>query len=139
MNHQLVQLKIKKEEYGFTLLEVMVAMSIIAIALMAMLGSQSQSLSLANEAKFSTTSTLLAQSKIAEIEAEKPEDLTSISGDFGEDFPNYRWDLTVNDIAFPGSEEVTDYLKQIDLNISWGVDKQYQYRLRLYRFVPKGS
>ncbi|MBW1764014.1 MAG: prepilin-type N-terminal cleavage/methylation domain-containing protein [Deltaproteobacteria bacterium] len=137
MNHQLVPFKMKKKEYGFTLLEVMVAMSIIAIALMAMLGSQSQSLSLANEAKFSTTSTLLAKSKIAEIEAEKPENLTSVSGNFGEDFPNYQWDLMVNDVALPGSEEVTDYLKQIDLNISWGVDKQYQYQLRLYRFVPK--
>ena len=54
---------------GFTLLEVMVAMAIIAIALTAVLGSQSKSLSLASEAKFSTTVALLAQSKMAEIEA----------------------------------------------------------------------
>jgi prepilin-type N-terminal cleavage/methylation domain-containing protein len=54
----------KRKSFGFTLLEVMVAMSIIAIALTAVLGSQSQSVSLASEAKFNTTAPLLAQSKI---------------------------------------------------------------------------
>ena len=83
------------EPAGFTLLEVMVAMAIIAIALTAVFGSQSQSLTLASEAKFSTTAAFLAQSKMAEIEAQKPEDLTSDSGDFGEDFPGYLWELSL--------------------------------------------
>jgi len=122
---------------GFTLLEVMVAMAIIAIALTAVLGSQSQSLSLASEAKFSTTVALLAQSKMAEIEAEKPEDLTSDSGDFGDDYPGYRWDKSVNDVTFDEPEGVSDHLKQIDLTVSWEDNDQYVYRLRLYRFVPK--
>ena len=120
---------------GFTLLEVMVAMAIIAIALTAVLGLQSQSLSLASEAKFSTTVAFLAQSKMAEIEAQKPEDLTSDSGDFGEDFPGYRWDLSVNDVTLDEPEGVSDHLKQIDLTISWEEYDQYQYRLRLYRLV----
>ena len=122
---------------GFTLLEVMIAISIIAIALTAVLGSQSQSLSMASEAKFSTTAALLAQHKMAELELEDPQDLTSDSGDFGEDFPNYQWEVTVSNAIFPGAEEVSDNLKQIDLEISWGEDDLYQYRLRLYRFVPK--
>jgi general secretion pathway protein I len=54
----------RKENRGFTLLEVMVAIALIAIALTAVLGSQSQSVSLAGEARFNTTATLLAQSKI---------------------------------------------------------------------------
>jgi general secretion pathway protein I len=122
---------------GFTLLEVMVAMAIIAIALTAVLGSQSQSLSLASEAKFSTTAALLAQSKMAEIEAEKPEDLTSDSGDFGEDYPGYRWDKSVNDMTFDEPEGISDHLKRIDLIISWEESDRYKYRLRLYKFVPK--
>lgn len=122
---------------GFTLLEVMVAMAIIAIALTAVLGSQSQSLSLASEAKFSTTAAFLAQSKMAEIEAEKPEDLTSDSGDFGEDFPGYRWDLTVNDVTLDEPEGVSDHLKQIDLTVSWEEHDQYRYSLKLYRFSQK--
>ena len=122
---------------GFTLLEVMIAMAIIAITLVAVFGSQSQSLSLANEAKFNTTAALLAQSKMAEVETLDPGDLVSGSGDFGEDFPDYHWDLTVSDITFAGAEEVSEHLKQIDLSLSYGEHGKYRYRLKLYRFVPK--
>ncbi|NVL90261.1 MAG: prepilin-type N-terminal cleavage/methylation domain-containing protein [Desulfobacterales bacterium] len=122
---------------GFTLLEVMVAMAIIAIALTAVLGSQSQSLSLAGEAKFNTTAVFLAQHKMAEIEAGDPHDLVSDSSDFGEDFPSYRCDLKVSDVLFEVPEKISDHLKQIDLTISWEEHDQYKYSLRLYRFVPE--
>ena len=129
----------KRKSFGFTLLEVMVAMAIIAIALTAVLGSQSQSVSLASEAKFNTTAPLLAQSKIAEIEVAEQDDLAGGSGDFGEDFPGYTWELSVEDIVFEEPENVSDLLKRIDLKVSWGEEELYQYRLRLYRFFPKSS
>lgn len=128
---------INDKSFGFTLLEVMVAVAIIAIALVAVLGLQSQSVSLASEAKFSTTAALLAQGKMAEMESEDQDDLTSDAGDFGEDFPDYRWDMKVSDVTLVEPEEVSDYLKQIDLTISWGEDGLYRYSLRLYRFVPE--
>jgi general secretion pathway protein I len=121
---------------GFTLLEVMIALAIIATALIAVLGSQSQSLSLASETKFSTTAIFLAQHKMAELEAEDPTGLSADSGDFGEDFPGYQWSLTVSDVASVEPENVSDYLKQLDLTVSWGADGVYQYSLRLFRFVP---
>jgi general secretion pathway protein I len=121
---------------GFTLLEVMIAVAVIAIALMAVFGSQSQSLMLASEAKFNTTAALLAQKKMAEIEVKRPLEPGSASGDFGEDFPGYEWDLRVDDVSFTGASTV-EYLKQVDLTVLWGDREQYQYRLRLYRFVPK--
>jgi general secretion pathway protein I len=123
---------------GFTLLEIMFAVSIIAISVVAVFGSQSQSLSLANEAKFNTTASLLAQSKMAETEAIKYEDLMSGSGDFGEDFPEYQWNLTAEDLEFSGIEE-TKHLKQIDLTVSYGQTGRYRYNLRLYRFVPEAE
>ena len=122
---------------GFTLLEVMVAIAVIAIALTAALGSQSQSLSIASEAKFYTTATLLARQKMAEIDAGYLEDLSTDSGDFGEEFPNYRWEMTVNDALYPVSEEASENLSQVDLVVSWGDNDLYKYRLRLYRFVPE--
>ena len=122
---------------GFTLLEVMIAVAIIAIALMAVLGSQSQGLSLAGESRFNRTATLLAQGKMAEVEAVKDQrDLSSGSGDFGDEFPGYTWQLSVQDVLFEGVERLSDRLKQIDLEVSWGSDGLYQYRLRLYRFFP---
>jgi len=115
----------------------MIAIAIIAITLVAVFGSQSQSLSLANEAKFSTTAALLAQNKMAEIETADSKDLSSDSGDFGDSFPNYYWNITVNDVSSVDADKALGYLKQIDLNLFYGEDRQYHYRLRLYRFVPK--
>ncbi|MBL7226074.1 MAG: prepilin-type N-terminal cleavage/methylation domain-containing protein [Desulfobacteraceae bacterium] len=125
---------------GFTLLEVMIAVAIIAIALMAVLGSQSQGLSLAGESIFNRTASLLAQGKMAEIEAVKDQrDLNSDSGNFGDEFPGYTWQLSVHEVLFDGAEKLSDRLKQIDLEVSWGSDELYQYRLTLYRFFPEGT
>ncbi|MFC1534076.1 prepilin-type N-terminal cleavage/methylation domain-containing protein [Thermodesulfobacteriota bacterium] len=129
----------KRTEQGFTLLEVMVALSIIAIALTAVLGMQSQSLSLASEAKFGTTASLLAQGKIAEIETLNTEDLVSSSGDFGEDFDGYSWQIEVNNVVLESTEGIFRHLRQIDLKVSWGESEQYQYDLRLYRFIPEAG
>jgi len=126
------RLHLNHAKAGFTLLEVMVAMAIVAIALTAVLGSQAQSVSMAGEARFNTTGPLLAQMKMAEIEMKKSEDLTSDSGDFGEDFPGYCWDMTVRDFVLPGTESTSSGLKQIDLDISWTSRPGYQYKLRLY-------
>ena len=126
----------KNRGSGFTLLEVMVSLSIIAIALTALLATQSQGLSLAGETKFSTVASLLAQSKMAEFEGMKAEDRMSDSGEFGEDFPDYFWEMEVSEVSFPGDEEFTDYLRQIDLSIYRGEKKHYQYGLRLYEFIP---
>ncbi|MBW1691929.1 MAG: prepilin-type N-terminal cleavage/methylation domain-containing protein [Deltaproteobacteria bacterium] len=129
-------LQSSKKISGFTLLEVMIAVTIIAIVLVAVFGSQSQSLSLANDAKFNTTAALLAQRKMAEVEIGNFQDLSSSSGDFGEDFPEYQWELTVSEVPLPGTGEV-EYLKQVDLIVFWGDQDQYRYGLRLYRFVPR--
>jgi general secretion pathway protein I len=105
--------------------------------LMAVLGSQSQSVSLAGEARFNTTAALLAQSKMAEIESQNPEDLTADSGDFGEDFPGYTWKLAVSNVTLDRPENVSDHLKQVDLTVAWGEDEEFLYALRIYRFFQK--
>ena len=118
----------------------MIAVSVISIALVAVLGSQTQGLSLANESRFNTTATFLAQGKMAEIESTKePGKLTSDSGDFGEDFPNYFWEQSVNDVSFQGADQISSRLKRIDLTVFWGSERRYPYHLRLYRFLPKGN
>jgi len=119
---------------GFTLLEVMIAVALLAIALTTLLGSQSQSVSFANSAKFETIAALLAQSKMSEIAVQDKDELNSGSGDFGEDYPGYAWEVTVSDISIEGVENISDYLKQVDLTVTWGV---YNYNVRLYQYVAE--
>ena len=129
----------KEKPAGFTLLEVMFALAVIAATLVVVLGSQSQGLSLATETKFTTTAIFLAQHKMAELEAGNSADLSGDSGDFGEDFPGYRWELEVSDPPSVEPEGVSDYLRQVDLTVSWGEDSSYEYKVRLYRFVGKSD
>ena len=117
---------------GFTLLEVMIAVALIAIALTTLLGSQSQSVFFANSAKFETMAALLAQSKMSEITIQAADSLSSDSGDFGEDYPGYGWEATVSDVTIEGLGAISDYLKQIDLAVTWGT---LSYNLRLYHYV----
>lgn len=132
-----------KGKNGFTLLEVMVSLAIVAVVLVSLLISQSQSVSLQDEIKFNTTAVMLAQKKISEIELEETDKLNSDNGDFGEDFPDYSWEVIVQDLALPDSlseymelEDFTKYLQQVDVIIYRGEEKMSQYNIRLYRFVP---
>ncbi len=118
---------------GFTLLEVLIAVALIAIALTTLLGSQSQSVSFANSAKFETMAALLAQSKMSEI-ALQQETLASDSGDFGDEYPGYAWEVEVSDISIEGVDNISDYLKQVDLTVTWGV---FSYNVRLYHYVAE--
>lgn len=121
---------------GFTLLEVMVAMAVIAIALTALLGSHSQSVSLAAEAKFNTTVALLAQQKMTELELAGFGDLNYDAGDFGENFPGYRWEVRIGNPNLPGYEDFGKYIRQIDLILFWGEGSQYSYTVTLFQVNP---
>jgi len=112
---------------GFTLLEVMIAMAILAIALVAAFQSQSQSISMSGQARFLTTASLLAQGKMAELEALKLENVVSDSGDFGEDYPDYAWQVDVADTE-------QESLKKIKLTVrNERLVANNAYTLVLYR------
>lgn len=112
---------------GFTLLEVMVAMSILAMALVAVFYMQSQSISMAGEARFLTTASLLAQRKMAEIEADQSMDNKSQDGDFAPDYPAYSWTVKVTDTQIAK-------LKKIEVNVFHNVlATGGNYQLVLYR------
>ena len=121
---------------GFTLLEVMIAVAIMAIALTALLGSQSQSVSFASSARFEINSALLAQGKMSEMIMLDPEDLRSDSGDFGDDYPGYAWEATVSDVSMEGIDDLSAYLKQIDLTVTWS---GYSYTIRLFHYIHAGN
>ena len=116
---------------GFTLLEVMIAMAILAIALVAVFSSQTQSISMSGNARFTTTATLLAQSKMVEYEAMAPGNVRSGNGNFGDDFPDYVWQAEVSDTD-------RDLLRKIEVTVSnQRLGKNNSYRLSLYRVIAE--
>lgn len=111
----------KSDSRGFTLLEVIIAIAILAIALTSLFGSQSQSLSLAIEARFNVTASFLAQEIIAEYEASLRE-FVDDEGDFGENFPGFTWRVEVSnaDLAdLEGLGELQPPLERVELTINW--------------------
>ena len=126
--------RMRHKPEGFTLLEVMIAVAVLAIALSAVLGLQSRSLTLAAESRFHTTAALLAQGKMAQLAVVELGGLASDSGDFGDVFSGYAWRLSIQNADLPGLDKMKGRLKRIDLAVTCGEGTLYSYDLRLYRF-----
>ena len=118
---------------GFTLIEMMVAVSIIAIVLLAVYRLHSQTLLMNLSARFYTVAPLLAQNKLAELETSTISELLEGSGDFGEDYTGYNWEISINDIESEPLESTADKLKQIDIKVIFN-QGELSYDLRTYRF-----
>jgi len=120
---------------GFTLLEVMIAMAILAIALTSLFGSQTTSVALAAETRFNIQAPLLARMQLARFQSK--EDIVSDSGDFDDEFPGFKWELQVEDAVFQESEiasleQLNDKLQHLILIVRWG-DELYTYQLDSYQ------
>jgi type II secretion system protein I len=99
---------------GFTLLEVLISLLIIAIVLISCLRAQNQSIRLYTLSRDMTIATILARQKMGEIENEAtgfPE-LGEEEGDFEEQFPGFTWKKAVSVTPF---EEA----RRVDLSIVW--------------------
>lgn len=95
---------------GFTLLEVLVAMAILALTLTTLGGSSAMSFQKSNYARHITVATLLARSKMLDIELELEKDgfvstEQSSHGDFSEEgHKSMRWKALVRPVEFDVSQ-----------------------------------
>jgi len=121
------------QKKGFTLLEVMVALSIIAIVLVSVYRMHAQTVSMNNEVRFYVTAPMLAQIKMAEIKSESLEDIGDDSGDYGDEFPDYRWNIVIDDVESTALGNIAKDLKKIDLLVSFNND-EFTYNLRAYKY-----
>ena len=117
---------------GFTLMEVMVALSVVAIALLAIYRMHSQTLFMNARGRFGTMATMLAREKLADIDASKLADITSDSGDFGADYPGYTWHFETETINSDLLKDDGPVLKRIDLTIEFNGGESV-FHLTTYR------
>jgi general secretion pathway protein I len=123
---------------GFTLLEVMISLAIIAIALIAIYSTYTQTISLNVEQRFNTTAPLLAAKIVSDFESRPRDDLTDESGEFGPEFPGYTWDAVVETIASETLDTVAEDMRSIAVTISFNAD-EFVYRVRTIRFMRSGE
>ena len=97
---------------GFTLLEVVVALSILAVTFVVLLGLRNRDILQHQEARSITRATLLAQKKISEVEMGDFPSLGAFSGDFPEPDDRFNWTQTVTPTPF-------DFARQVDVVVAW--------------------
>ena len=121
---------------GFTLLEIMVCLSIMSIVLVAVYRMHSQTLLMNRSTQFYTTAPLLAQRRLTEVELNDSSNFSQGSGDFGDEYPGYSWSMSVSEVLLSEPETAPEDLKRVDIKISYNQD-ELVYNLRTYRYIPQ--
>lgn len=97
---------------GFTLLEVMISLAVLAIALLALLGLDHQDLQSVIRTQDLSRAAMLAQALMTQAELGSIPEVATTTGDFQSmyprQYPNFRWQRVVEPSAvFPDVREVT--------------------------------
>ena len=121
---------------GFTLLEVMIAVALIAIALVTLIGAQARSVSIATGSQFDAMASMLAQWKLTELSLQDFGQLTGSSGDFGEAYPHFSWKAEVEEVSESesGIKGSDGMLKSIEVTIQVEGDSAHSYSARTIVF-----
>ena len=88
----------KSRDQGFTLLEIIICLGLIALVLVAVFHLQAQNLDLQSEAQFMTTATCLLQERLSQIQSLENVEEGTTSGDFGKDHPEYTYTQEVSEV-----------------------------------------
>jgi general secretion pathway protein I len=125
--------KTYRSSTGFTLLEIMVATSIIAIVLVSVYRMHAQTISMNFISRFQTTAPMLAKKVLTEIETKPVDDLADDSGDFGKEFSGYKWQVSVKEVESEELGEIAKDLRQIEVIVSYNKDEDI-YSFKSYEF-----
>lgn len=122
---------------GFTLLEVMISVAIIALIFTSLFRMQSSTIELAMAGKLNSIASILAKQLLVKIEQDVA-NWSDPEGDFGDNFPGIAWTCEILDSSFEEldfiSEENQNSLKTIDIEIT-GSSRQRLYKITTWRFA----
>lgn len=127
-------LSLRQCDKGFSLLEVMIALAIVAIALVSLLGLSNRSILVQDKIQKLTRATLLAQQVMSEQELNVGGSRISWEpqGDnFAEPFENFRWQVSYQDTLI-------SQVKQITVTVLWGAAEKNE-QVQLVSFLPAGG
>lgn len=117
------------QHQGFTLLEVLVAMAVLAVALVSLLGLYNRSLILAIRAQQLSTGMLLAQEMLTRTQLEGVAASQVTVGDFSDfhpgQYPEFRWQRTIRPTPLKD-------LWEIRVGVAWGTRTDEACELTLF-------
>ena len=122
---------------AFTLLEVLVALLITAIALIVLLRLQIVSITMSDHAYWLSQATLLADAKMAEVIAAEYSEIRSGSGSVGEETGNItlHWETTITDVSLKQLEDIGQIgLRNVCVQVIWN-EGHRQNRVQLATYI----
>ena len=94
-------------QQGFTLVEVMVALAILAITLVVIFSQQATSIKVGNEARIITKATFVAQERMAGLITQKRLPIGEEEGEVAEAIPPLKWKHIVDESETEGMKKIT--------------------------------
>jgi general secretion pathway protein I len=101
---------------GFTLLEIMVALAIIAVAFVALLGLRNRDIVLHDEARAVIAATALAQQRMADATIGGFPDIGTSEGRFDDEHARFTWRQEVSSTDLFS----TDLVREVRVTVAWG-------------------
>lgn len=129
---------------GFTLLEILVAVAIFSISMVALMSISGNTLVVSGRAERTTIATMLARQKMTDIEIELDKamkknefpDEKSEEGEFDEPFEDYSWAMEIRRVELPApvtgeeggmqemvgrqlTDEISKTIRELKLTVKW--------------------
>jgi general secretion pathway protein I len=118
---------------GFTLLEVMIALAIIAVAFVALLGLRNRDIVMHDRARAVIQATALAQQRLGEAVVGQFPDVGASEGRFETDeHARYTWRQEVLATPF-------DFVREVRVSVRWDPPQDEHVDLVSYVFKPAGT
>ena len=109
---------------GFTLLEVMIALAIMAGVILTVISSFNYHLSVVSRDREETIAVLLARARLDNPDFKPSE---TGKGTFAPDWPNITWEMGIKPTEYPGVNRMT-------FTVSWDAERR---KISLVKFLAK--